>query len=86
MQKSISISGRLILSGFRNLSKRRLCFMGSRFVIPSAYATRLPAAEPLPGPTGMFLFFAKFIKSPTIRKYPEKPIALITFSSFSNLS
>ena len=33
--------------------------------------TRLPAAEPRPGPTGMPFSFEKRMKSQTIRKYPE---------------
>ena len=49
--KSISISGSDILSGLRNLSKRRLYFIGSILVIPIQYATTEPAADPLPGPT-----------------------------------
>ena len=55
MQKSISKSGIDILSGFRNLSKRSPCSSGSRVVIPNANATKDPAPEPLPGPTGTSL-------------------------------
>ena len=62
-QKSISKSGRDVLSGFRKRSKRRLCLIGSIEVIPSAYATNEPAPEPLPGPTGIELFFAQDINS-----------------------
>ena len=40
-------------------------------MIPSEYATRLPAALPLPGPTGIPLSLAKFIKSETTKKYQE---------------
>ena len=58
MQKSISISGILIRSGLRNLSNNKLCLIGSISVIPNAYDTKLPAAEPRPGPTGISLFFA----------------------------
>ena len=85
-QKSMSISGRLILSGFRNLSKRRLYLIGSRLVIPRDHATRLPAADPLPGPTGMSLLLAYSMKSVTIRKYPGNPIPFMTFSSLASLS
>ena len=53
MQKSISISGILTRSGFRNLSKRSPYLSGSTSVIRREYATRLPAAEPRPGPTGI---------------------------------
>ena len=53
MQKSTSISGMLTLSGFRNLSKIRLYLIGSISVISRLYATMLPAAEPLPGPTAI---------------------------------
>ena len=45
------MSGNDILSGFRNLSKSKLYFIGSTSVIPIQYATTEPAAEPLPGPT-----------------------------------
>ncbi len=57
MQKSISKSGIEIRSGFINLSKRRLCSIGSRAVIPKAKATKDPAPDPLPGPTGTSLSF-----------------------------
>ena len=40
-------------------------------VMARQYATRLPAAEPLPGPTGMPLFLACLMKSSTMRKYRE---------------
>ena len=39
------------------------CLIGSIEVIPSAYATNEPAPEPLPGPTGIELFFAQDINS-----------------------
>ena len=68
--KSISISGKLTLSGFKNLSKRRLYFIGSILVIPRAYATTEPAADPLPGPTDTPISLAALIKSWTIKKYP----------------
>ena len=56
IQKSISKSGLLTLSGFKNLSNRRSYLMGSIAVIPKAYATIEPAPEPLPGPTGISFF------------------------------
>ena len=43
----------LILSGFKNLSKIRLYFIGSMSVIPIQYAAIDPAPDPLPGPTGI---------------------------------
>ena len=45
----MSISGIEIRSGFRKRSKSRSNSRGSRFVMPRAYATREPAAEPRPG-------------------------------------
>ena len=47
------------------------------------YATRLPAAEPRPGPTAIPFSFAKWTKSHTIRKYALKPIRSMTPSSIS---
>ena len=58
MQKSISISGMLTRSGFRNLSKIKVYLIGSMSVILRQYETRLPAAEPLPGPTAILFFLA----------------------------
>ena len=55
-QKSISKSGIEILSGLRNLSKIRLYLIGSISVIDKHHATREPAPDPLPGPTGIPLF------------------------------
>ncbi len=60
-QKSISKSGIEILSGFKNLSKIKLNLIGSTSVIERHQATRDPAPEPLPGPTGMSLLFAHLI-------------------------
>ena len=60
-QKSISKSGIEIRSGFKNLSKIKLNFIGSTSVIDKHQATREPAPEPLPGPTGISCFFAHFI-------------------------
>ena len=82
----MSISGIEILSGFKNLSNNRLCSIGSSSVIPREYATILPAAEPLPGPTGMLCSFAQFIKSQVNKKYAGKPILKITDFSYSYLS
>ena len=58
IQKSISISGMLTRSGFRNRSKIKVYLVGSISVIFRQYETRLPAAEPLPGPTAILLFLA----------------------------
>ena len=55
--------------------------MGSRSVIPNVHATKDPAPEPLPGPTGIFSFFAQEIKSETIKKYPEYSVFFIIFIS-----
>ena len=42
--------------------------MGSRSVMVSAQATSEPAPEPRPGPTGIPLAFAHWMKSATMRK------------------
>ena len=68
LQKSISKSGLLILSGFKNLSNKRSYFIGSNPVIPKAKAIRDPAPDPRPGPTGTSLSLAQFTKSATIKK------------------
>ena len=60
-QKSMSKSGIEILSGFRNLSKIKLNLIGSISVIDRHHATKEPAPDPLPGPTGILLFFAHLI-------------------------
>jgi hypothetical protein len=67
-EKSMSTSGMLILSGFKNRSKRSEYSRGSRSVISSAYATIDPAADPRPGPTAIFLSLAYLTKSHTMRK------------------
>ena len=51
--------------------------MGSISVIRKEYATKEPAPEPLPGPTGIFFYLDHPIKSSTIKKYPVKPILII---------
>ena len=86
MQKSISMSGILLRAGLRKRSKIRPCSIGSRSVIPREYATRLPAADPLPGPTGIPLSLAYRIISATIRKYPGNSMSFITEISFSRRS
>ena len=68
VQKSISKSGIEIRSGFKNRSNRRSCSIGSTLVMDSAQATKDPAPEPLPGPTGIPFSFAHLIKSETIKK------------------
>ena len=60
-QKSISKSGIEILSGFKNLSKIRSNLIGSISVINIHQATKDPAPDPLPGPTGILFFLAHFI-------------------------
>ena len=60
-QKSMSKSGIEILSGFKNLSNIKSYSIGSRSVISKQYATKDPAPEPLPGPTGIAFFFAHLI-------------------------
>ena len=81
MQKSISISGMVTRSGFRKRSKSRPYSSGSISVMRRAYATRLPAADPRPGPTGMPRDRAKLMMSHTIRKYPAYPIVVMTSNS-----
>ena len=68
MQKSMSKSGGEIRSGFRNRSKSNPKRKGSMSVMLSKYATRHPAPEPRPGPTGMPCSRDQLIKSATIRK------------------
>ena len=60
-QKSISKSGIDIRSGFKNLSKIKLNFIGSTSVIERHQATKDPAPEPLPGPTGISFSLAHFM-------------------------
>jgi hypothetical protein len=55
MQKSTSMSGMEMRSGFRKRSKMMSYSMGSTPVIPSDQAAKLPAEEPRPGPTGTSL-------------------------------
>ena len=57
----MSKSGIDILSGFKNLSKIKSNSIGSRSVMSRLYATKDPAPDPLPGPTGILLFFAHLI-------------------------
>ncbi len=57
-QKSMSMSGGLIRSSFRKRSKMRSFSIGSMSVMRRLQATRLPAAEPRPGPTGIPRSFA----------------------------
>ena len=83
MQKSMSKSGIDTRSGLRNLSNSGSYLSGSMSVMPSEYATSEPAPEPRPGPTGTSLARAQRMKSATMRKYPAKPILLMTASSVS---
>ena len=64
----MSKSGKDILSGLRNLSKIKLNLIGSKSVIVNAQATKDPAPDPLPGPTGILFFFDHLMKSATIKK------------------
>ena len=59
----MSKSGIESLSGFKNLSNKSPCSIGSSAVMPIAKATKEPAPDPLPGPTGTSLFFDHSIKS-----------------------
>ena len=52
-QKSMSMSGIEMRSGFRKRSKRRSYASGSISVIRSAHDTIDPAALPRPGPTAI---------------------------------
>ena len=67
-QKSTSMSGIDTRSGLRKRSNSRSNLSGHTLVMPSAYATMEPAAEPRPGPTGMPRSRAAAMKSCTIRK------------------
>ena len=49
------------LSGFKNLSKIKSNLIGSTSVIERTQATKEPAPDPLPGPTGISFFFAHLI-------------------------
>ena len=42
--------------------------MGFKSVIPNDHATKEPAPDPLPGPTGILFSFAQFTNSATIKK------------------
>jgi hypothetical protein len=59
--KSVSISGIDILAGFKNLSKISPYFLGSKSVIPERNAIKLPAADHLPGHTGILLSLAQLM-------------------------
>ena len=67
-QKSVSMSGIEMRSGFKKRSKMRPNLIGSRSVIFRQYDTTEPTAEPRPGPTGMSQSRAYLMKSHTIRK------------------
>src|SRR5947208_3186240 len=79
-QKSRSMSGMEMRSGFRNRSNSRSNLRGSISVMASAYATSEPAAEPRPGPTGMprsfagyFLIVYDIVKAAKDRGIPVGP-------------
>ena len=75
-----------IRSGFKKRSNNKPNLMGSNPVIPSEYETKEPAAEPLPGPTRIPTLRAWLQRSETTRKYPGKPIFIITSNSKFNRS
>ncbi len=79
----MSMSGMDVRSGLRNRSNSSPSRIGSRLVIPSAYATSDPAAEPRPGPTRMPTFLAWRTRSATTRKYAGNPFCAMTSSSNS---
>ena len=81
MQKSTSKSGMDTRSGFKNRSNSSLKSIGSMSVMRSDHAATEPAPEPRPGPTGMPCSLAQRMKSQTMRKYPENPILVMTWSS-----
>ena len=54
----MSKSGIETLSGFKKRSKSKEYLIGSKSVIVSEKATKDPAPEPLPGPTGILFFLA----------------------------
>ncbi len=81
----MSKSGMEIRSGFKNLSNKSPYSRGSSSVILKPYATIEPAPLPRPGPNIIPLSLPHFIKSDTIKKYPEKPIRFIISSSYSAL-
>jgi hypothetical protein len=64
----MSISGIVILSGFKNLSKYKLYLIGSISVIFKTYETKEPDDEPLPGPIIIFFSLAHLTKSQIIKK------------------
>ena len=91
-QKSISKSGIEIRSGFKNLSNIRLNLIGSTSVIERHQATKDPAPDPLPGPTGISFSLAHLAIFLTAVNSPSETLAeaisiLSTFnSSRSNLA
>ena len=72
MQKSISISGIEIRSGLRKRSNRSAFCNRSISVISMAYETSDPAADPRPGPTGIFTSRAYLIKFPHDKEVARK--------------
>ena len=78
------MSGSETRSGFRKRSKIKPKSIGSTSVMRMQYATRLPAAEPRPGPTGIPCSRAWRMKSQTIRKYPGYFIRLIISISYES--
>ena len=79
-QMSMSISGISFRLGSMNRSNSRPYLIGSTLQSPSRYPTIVPTPEPL-APTGMPLSRAKLQKSQTIRKYEQKFLPVMIFSS-----
>ena len=61
VSKSISISGIVIIFGFKNLSKDKLNLIGSKLVISNKLQTNDSPALPLDGPILILFFLAKEI-------------------------
>ena len=59
--------------------------IGSTCVMPRAYATSEPAAEPRPGPASIIVSVTSTIAF-IVKKYFEKPRSSITFSSLLSLA
>src|SRR5205809_852066 len=76
-QKSTSISGGEMRSGFRKRSKINPYWSGSMSVMPSTYATSEPAAAPRPGSTGMQRSLATWMKSQTISMWLMNPVFVL---------
>ena len=65
-----------IRSGFKNLSNIKLNLIGSTSVIDKHHATKDPAPDPLPGPTGIFVIFCPF----NVVRYNQKITRIFHFN------